>query len=90
MAQGFIPEEDAAFRKLAADYQKASGNKLDYSIVPFTPLRQKEVSAVTSGIVPDIMELPISTLPRCKRGAAGCSMSATRRHPKRQTTMKPR
>jgi multiple sugar transport system substrate-binding protein len=55
--QGFIPEEDAAFRKLVADYEKASGNKIDYSIVPFAPLRQKEVSAVTSGVVPDIMEI---------------------------------
>ncbi|MGH7047286.1 MAG: ABC transporter substrate-binding protein [Stellaceae bacterium] len=55
--QGFIPSEDAAFRKLAADYEKQSGNKLDYSIVPFAPLRQKEVSAVTSGVVPDVMEV---------------------------------
>jgi multiple sugar transport system substrate-binding protein len=54
--QGFVPDEDAAFRKLVADYEKASGNKLDYSIVPFAPLRQKEVSAVTSGVVPDVME----------------------------------
>lgn len=56
ITQGFIPDEDTAFRKLAADYEKASGNKLDYSIVPFAPLRQKEVSAVTSGVVPDVME----------------------------------
>ena len=55
--QGFIKSEDTAFRKLAADYEKASGNKLDFSIVPFAPLRQKEVSAVTSGVVPDVMEV---------------------------------
>jgi multiple sugar transport system substrate-binding protein len=54
--QGFVPEEDAALRKLIADYEKASGNRIDYSIVPFAPLRQKEVSAITSGVVPDIME----------------------------------
>src|SRR5579871_3152578 len=54
--QGFVPDEDAAFRKLVADYEKASGNTLNYSIVPFAPLRQKEVSAVTSGVVPDVME----------------------------------
>jgi len=53
--QGFIPEEDAAFRKLVADYEKASGNTIDYSIVPFAPLRQKIVSAMTSGVVPDIV-----------------------------------
>lgn len=53
--QGFIPEEDAAFRKLVADYQKASGNTIDYNIVPFAPLRNKIVSAITSGVVPDII-----------------------------------
>lgn len=57
LAQGFIPDEDAAYRKLVAEYEKASGNKIDYSIVPFAPLRQKMISAVTSGVVPDIMEV---------------------------------
>ena len=54
-AQGFAQEEDIAFQKLVADYEKASGNKIDYSIVPFAPLRQKIVSAVTSGSVPDVI-----------------------------------
>jgi len=27
--QGFVPEEDAAFRKTVADYEKASGNKIN-------------------------------------------------------------
>ena len=54
--QGFAQEEDIAFKKLVADYQKASGNKIEDSIIPFAPLRQKEVSAITSGVVPDIME----------------------------------
>ncbi|HUZ73473.1 MAG TPA: ABC transporter substrate-binding protein [Stellaceae bacterium] len=53
--QGFIPQEDAAFKKLCADYEKASGNKLDYSIVPFAPLRQKFITAITSGEVPDLV-----------------------------------
>ena len=35
--QGFIPEEDAGFRRVVADYEKASGNTIDYSIVPFAP-----------------------------------------------------
>jgi len=56
LAQGFIPEEDAAFRALVADYQKASGNTIDYSIIPFAPLRQKMVSAIQAGVVPDMME----------------------------------
>jgi multiple sugar transport system substrate-binding protein len=55
-AQGFAKEEDSAFIKLVADYEKASGNKLDYNLIPFAPLRQKEVSAITSGVVPDVME----------------------------------
>jgi multiple sugar transport system substrate-binding protein len=54
-AQGFIQEEDVAFKKAVADYQKASGNTIDLSIVPFAPLRQKIVSAVTSGVVPDLV-----------------------------------
>ena len=55
--QGFAKEEDAAFKKMVADYEKASGNKIDYSIIPFAALRQKEVSAITSGVVPDVMEV---------------------------------
>jgi multiple sugar transport system substrate-binding protein len=54
-SQGFVPEEDEAFKKMVADYEKLSGNKLDYSIVPFAPLRQKIVSAITSGVVPDLV-----------------------------------
>src|ERR1700732_5006360 len=54
--QGFAQEEDVAFKKLIADYEKASGNKIEESIVPFAPLRQKMVSAITAGVVPDIME----------------------------------
>jgi multiple sugar transport system substrate-binding protein len=55
-AQGFIPEEDAAFKQLVADYEKASGNTIEYSIVPFAPERQKIISAVTSGDVPDLFQ----------------------------------
>ena len=50
--QGFAQEEDVAFKKLIADYEKASGNKIEESIVPFAPLRQKMVSAITAGVVP--------------------------------------
>ena len=31
-----------------------SGNKIDYTIIPFAPQRQKIVSAMTSGVVPDL------------------------------------
>jgi len=54
--QGFAQEEDIAFKKVVADYEKASGNKIEYSIIPYAPMRQKIVSAVTSGAVPDIFQ----------------------------------
>jgi multiple sugar transport system substrate-binding protein len=53
-AQGFVQEEDIGFKKVVADYGTASGNTIDLSIVPFAPLRQKIVSAVTGGVVPDM------------------------------------
>ena len=52
--QGFAPEEDVAIKKVVADYEKATGNTIDLSIMPYAPLRQKVVSAVTSGVVPDL------------------------------------
>jgi multiple sugar transport system substrate-binding protein len=55
-AQGFAQEEDISFKKMVADYEKASGNKIDYSIIPFAPERQKIISAVTSGEVPDLFQ----------------------------------
>jgi multiple sugar transport system substrate-binding protein len=54
--QGFAQEEDISFKKIVADYQKASGNTIDYSITPYAPMRQKIVSAVTSGVVPDVFQ----------------------------------
>ena len=53
--QGFVPEEDAAFRATVAAYEKASGNRIDLSIMPFMALNQKIVSALTSGEVPDLV-----------------------------------
>jgi multiple sugar transport system substrate-binding protein len=52
--QGFAHEEDIAFQNLVEDYEKASGNKIDYSLVPYAPHRQKVISALTSGDVPDL------------------------------------
>ena len=54
--QGFAEEEDVSFKKIVADYEKASGNTIDYSIVPYAPMRQKIVSALTSGVVPDLFQ----------------------------------
>ena len=53
--QGFVKEEDTSFNAMVADYEKASGNTIDHSLVPFAPLMQKIVSALTSGDVPDVL-----------------------------------
>src|SRR5271169_3733498 len=55
--QGFAEQEDIGFKQMVADYEKASGNTIDYSIVPFAAQRQKEVAAITSGVVPDIINV---------------------------------
>src|ERR1700758_2073039 len=55
--QGFAQEEDIGFKKMVADYEEASGNKIELSILPFAAMRQKEVAAVTSGVVPDIINV---------------------------------
>src|ERR1700730_10264496 len=64
--QGFVKPEDEAFKQLAADYMKTSGNTLDYSIMPFLALNQKTISALTSGDVPDLvfMDAPETILPQ--------------------------
>ena len=54
--QGFIPEEDASFRHMVKNYEKASGNKINYSILPFVALEQKMISALQTGHTPDLME----------------------------------
>jgi multiple sugar transport system substrate-binding protein len=64
--QGFVPEEDAAFRKTVAEFEKVSGDKIDASIMPFQALNQKAVSALTSGDVPDLIfhDAPATLLPQ--------------------------
>jgi multiple sugar transport system substrate-binding protein len=52
--QGFAQEEDVAFKKVVAEYETASGNTIDYSLIPYAPHRQKVISAITSGDVPDV------------------------------------
>src|SRR6266700_5553564 len=55
-AQGFVQDEDVALKKVVAEYEKASGNKIELSIIPFAPERQKIISAITSGVVPDMID----------------------------------
>ncbi len=64
--QGFVKQEDEAMNKTCQDYMKASGNKLDYSIMPFMAQNQKTISALTSGDVPDLvfMDAPSSIIPQ--------------------------
>lgn len=66
MNQGFIPQENEGFKATAAAYMKASGNTLDYSVMPFIAMNQKTISALTSGDVPDLafMDAPSSILPQ--------------------------
>src|SRR5206468_1124857 len=52
--QGFAEEEDISFKKIVADYQKASGNTIECTITPYAPLRQKVVAAIQTGGVPDM------------------------------------
>jgi hypothetical protein len=40
-------KQDAGFRNMMAQYEKASGNTIDVSIVPIAPMPQKIVSALT-------------------------------------------
>jgi multiple sugar transport system substrate-binding protein len=64
--QGFVREEDVAFKSTIAAYEKASGNKIEFSIMPFMALNQKAISALTSGEVPDLIfhDAPSAILPQ--------------------------
>ena len=55
--QGFVREEDVAFNKMVDDDEKQSGNKIEQSITPYAALRQKEIAAIQTGVVPDVMEV---------------------------------
>src|SRR5689334_22213276 len=62
--QGFVPQEDESLHQMVEEYQKQSGNTVDLSIIPFAPLRQKIISAITSGVVPDVISAtPPETVP---------------------------
>jgi multiple sugar transport system substrate-binding protein len=55
--QGFAEEEDIGLKEMVASYEKASGNTIELTIVPGAPMRQKEIAALTSGVVPDIINV---------------------------------
>jgi multiple sugar transport system substrate-binding protein len=54
--QGFAHEEDLGFKKIVDDYEKASGNTIDYTISPYAAMREKTISAITAGVVPDLIQ----------------------------------
>jgi len=60
--QGFIREEDVGFRAMVAEYEKASGNKIDHTLIPFAPLMQKIVGALTIG---DVRLKVVKSIVRC-------------------------
>jgi len=65
--QGFVREEDIGFRAVVDGYEKASGNKIDFTLIPFAPLMQKIVGALTTGDVPDVMShdtAPATVIPQ--------------------------
>jgi multiple sugar transport system substrate-binding protein len=53
--QGFYPAEDEAFHTLISAWEKASGNRIELTLLPGQALNEKIVSALTSGQVPDLM-----------------------------------
>ena len=53
---GLRPRRGHIGQKDLCRLQKASGNTIEYSIIPFAPERQKIISAVTSGEVPDLFQ----------------------------------
>src|SRR5262245_14700907 len=55
-AQDAGQDQGVGLRKAVSDYEKASGNKIELSIIPFAPERQKIISAITSGVVPDMVD----------------------------------
>src|SRR5215813_4027540 len=55
-AQGFVEDEDVALRKAVAGYEKASGNKVELSMLRYARMPQKIVTAISTGVVPDVTQ----------------------------------
>lgn len=53
---GFYPEEDKAVREIAAAWEKKSGKTVDLQFYSTADLPTKEQAAVSSGVLPDIVE----------------------------------
>src|SRR5262249_41665110 len=86
--QGFVPDEDTAFLKLVADYEKASGNKIDHSILPFAPLREEALAAIPGGVVPEIREDAVREFGGLQSGQATLLVLRDVVHPKKSHNSK--
>ena len=53
--QGFYPAEDEALRKTIADWEKATGSKLDLTFYNGSDMPSKVIAALTTGDAPDII-----------------------------------
>ena len=72
-AQGFAEEEDIALKKLVAEYEKTSGNKIDLSIVPFAPPSTSRLLASLNSLVLEALCLIMQRLWRISRFPASRS-----------------
>src|SRR5690349_25051460 len=61
--QGFVKEEDEAFKNLVAAYEKASGYEIQASIIPFGPAMPKIVAGLPSGDTADVMSQGLADVP---------------------------
>ena len=61
-----FPRRTPPFARRSRTMKKRSGNKIDFSIMPFQALNQKAISALTSGAVPDLIfhDAPATILPQ--------------------------
>src|SRR3954464_10127326 len=75
--QGFAHEEDIAFKKLIEGYQKASGNKIDDSIIPYAPMRRKSFRRLPAAPFPTCSRIPLPKPMHYMLGTTSWSMSAT-------------
>ena len=90
--QGFVPEEDEIFKKMVADYEKLSGNKLDY-VSDTTGALQKRLAAgekadvvVVTAAGLDAMQKENRIVPASAHPVSAPALIAARRKPYQRTS----
>lgn len=77
--QRFAEGEDIAFEQMIANYERATGNTIDDSIVPFVAMRQKWVAIGIFCPPPEPKEMHVrGTILTVKRKASLCRMAQAR------------